>query len=352
MGDRSADGLLKNRTALSDVSNQLGKRKFVSVGSDSNTGSENQNNVGNEVGKSTFLRKDYTGKCVFEFGGKGVTSLLKAKQLSSSWNPFNRPNLLQKSGAFQIAGVSGETKEPLKSLNGNLPVARGDAAKKSPLESSVGLKDNYDKARSPLSVVIGGEGVEEIQSDITRNPSDCNTVSNICGSNSESMNAGDLTSNKSSSIRGSIPSSGSKECESEKCVAFDVSSNTTTTGVDFLKTCSCSFCLKAAYIWTDLQYQDTKGRISALKKSRKDVRSVIERSCSYGGFGKNVQGNSNKPTKLEHDLMSQWRSLFLHTEDVLIRENSQLQSSLQNLKDLRDHCKVDLETTNAASSKC
>ncbi|PIA28837.1 hypothetical protein AQUCO_06600040v1 [Aquilegia coerulea] len=239
MGDRLDDGLLKNRTALSDVSNQLGKRKFVSISttSDSNNGSENnQKNMVNEIGKSTFLRKDYT---------------------------------------------------------------------------------------------VGGECVEGTLSDITKNPSGCNAVSNIFGSNGESMNAGDLTSNKASSIRGSIPLSESKESESEKCVAFD-----------------------AAYIWTDLQYQDTKGRISALKKSRKDVRSVIERSCSYGGFGKNVQGTSNKPTKLEHDLMSQWRSLFLHTEDVLIRENSQLQSSLQNLKDLRDHCKVDLETTNAASSKC
>ncbi|PIA48096.1 hypothetical protein AQUCO_01400585v1 [Aquilegia coerulea] len=253
MGDRLADGLLKNRTALSDVSNQLGKRKFVSISttSDSNNGSENnQKNMVNEIGKSTFLRKDYTGKCVYEFGGKGVTSLLKAKQLSSSWNSINRPNLLQKSGAFRISGgVSSEVKEkePSSLLNRNLPVARGDGVKKSPEASGVVLKD--DKARSPLSLVVGGECVEGTLSDITKNPSGCNAVSNIFGSNGESMNAGDLTSNKASSIRGSIPLSESKESESEKCVAFDGSSSTTTTtGVDFLKTCSCSFCLKGIFV--------------------------------------------------------------------------------------------------------
>ncbi|PIA27303.1 hypothetical protein AQUCO_08100031v1 [Aquilegia coerulea] len=130
MGDRLADGLLKNRTALSDVSNQLGKRKFVSISttSDSNNGSENnQKNMVNEIGKSTFLRKDYTGKI----------------------------------GAFRIlGGVSSEVKEkePSSLLNRNLPVGRGDGVKKSPEASGVVPKD--DKACSPLSQVVGGECVE------------------------------------------------------------------------------------------------------------------------------------------------------------------------------------------------
>ncbi|CAA3008405.1 Hypothetical predicted protein [Olea europaea subsp. europaea] len=32
--------------------------------------------------------------------------------------------------------------------------------------------------------------------------------------------------------------------------------------IDLIKACSCSFCTKAAYIWLDLHYQDTKARIS------------------------------------------------------------------------------------------
>ncbi|KAL5703937.1 hypothetical protein ACHQM5_022428 [Ranunculus cassubicifolius] len=367
MGDRSADGVLKSRPVLADVSNQLGKRRFVSIStsSGSNNGSENQKNGENEVGKVIFTRKDFTGvenlgkgKCVYEFGGKGDTSVLKPKEMYGSWNlnsgvksenfrfgnakPFGvgSLNLNNRVDSLQAA------KKPSSLSKGYMLFSGGNAMKKGvensgdrPKETSFSsgsmprASGNCDNAQSTLVVADDSDEETSSDSEFTRN----HGGSNIRGSSVEGMEA--------YPTGGSLPSS--QEGDSEKCafLNFDGTPNTTM-GTDFLKTCSCSFCLKAAYIWTDLQYQDTKGRIAALKRSRKDVRSVIEKSCTYGGFGKNVNAISTKPTKLEHDLMGQWRSLFLHTEDVLIRESSQLQSSLLNLKDLRDNCKSDLEMTS------
>lgn len=352
MGDKSADGLSKNRIALGDVSNQLGKRRFVSISSGT-SGIGHTKKLENDGGKVLFPVKIDNlgkGKCVFEFGGKGGSSVLKPKefggvnvksgisqkpgdlnanQLGGSRIVGNQENTnaIRQSGRVGISGNSSDTKEPSSLGKGCLQLSRGDA-----LNTSGGPKeilmprvsDDCDKSQSSVSVEDGTESEDETGSDMSRN---------LGGSNDEGTEGGELTSDKSNPFCGSIPSSGSQEIESEKCVFsnFDGSSNSTM-GIDFLKTCSCSFCLKA------------------LKRSRKDVRSVIEKSCTYGGFGKNVQAVTTKPTKLEHDLMSQWRSLFLHTEDVLIRESSQLQTSLLNLKELRDSCKADLETTNATPS--
>uniref|UniRef100_A0A9I9CSJ9 Uncharacterized protein n=1 Tax=Cucumis melo TaxID=3656 RepID=A0A9I9CSJ9_CUCME len=114
---------------------------------------------------------------------------------------------------------------------------------------------------------------------------------------------------------------------------------------DLLKTCSCSFCLKASYIWSDLHYQDIKGRISALKKSQKDASILAQKSSkekeTYHG-----QGNSSS-SKLELDLCGQWMSLFRHMEDTFAHEGNQLQNSFVTLKDLREECKMNLEMLNA-----
>ncbi|CAF2037411.1 unnamed protein product [Brassica napus] len=84
---------------------------------------------------------------------------------------------------------------------------------------------------------------------------------------------------------------------------------------DELRSCSCSFCLKAAYIWSDLNYQDIKGRLSVLKKSQKETSSLIQRN------------SKEEPTDVEFDVMGQWTSLFLNMNDILAREGSRLVSS-------------------------
>ncbi|KAF3512025.1 hypothetical protein F2Q69_00000396 [Brassica cretica] len=113
---------------------------------------------------------------------------------------------------------------------------------------------------------------------------------------------------------------------------------------DLIKSCSCSFCLKAAYIWSDLHYQDIKGRLSALKKSQKVASSLIQRNDKEKqptGFHALV--NSVGAAKLESDLMAQWRSLFLGMGDILAHESNHLQNSFVTMKDLREDCKIDLE---------
>ncbi|CAN7023988.1 hypothetical protein IGI04_024039 [Brassica rapa subsp. trilocularis] len=112
---------------------------------------------------------------------------------------------------------------------------------------------------------------------------------------------------------------------------------------DELKSCSCSFCLKAAYIWSDLHYQDIKGRLSVLKKSQKEASSLIRRNGK--GRPTDVYGseNSNNSTNVEFDVMGQWTSLFLNMEGILARESSHLQDSFVTMKELRENCKIDLE---------
>ncbi|KAF9610325.1 hypothetical protein IFM89_021995, partial [Coptis chinensis] len=348
MGDNnSANGVFKNRPVLADVSNQLGKRKFVSVSSNSST------NSGNGGEKNlVFARKEYGGvenlvkggQRVFEFGGIGGFSVLKAKQFGGGGS------LKLDSGtkSLQSRG-SGEIKKCTSLVTRSSTFPYGDPAKERVLERGYELIDNKsmsvepkaqvpeqcgDKTDSkPLSVVVGGERDEGSVSIVTQTTIGGDMVKKVAtdvgGISENDLDSCDLSSVKSDdSTECYISTQGSKAGESEICTNFNADgSSITNMDMDSLKTCACSFCLKAAYIWSDIHYQDTKGRISALKKSRKAVRSVIERSRNHGEFDKNVQGSLNKPKKLEHDLMGQWRSLFLHTEDILFRESTQLEIS-------------------------
>ncbi|RWR93011.1 hypothetical protein CKAN_02224100 [Cinnamomum micranthum f. kanehirae] len=110
------------------------------------------------------------------------------------------------------------------------------------------------------------------------------------------------------------------------------------------KTCSCPFCLKAAYLWSDLNYQDVRERLNALKKSRRQVRQLVA-SYNYSEFGQIAHDGSDRSAKIELDLMHQWQSLFLQTEDALVHESNRLQSDLLKLRNLKENCERDLEMT-------
>ncbi|CAH2073303.1 unnamed protein product [Thlaspi arvense] len=116
-----------------------------------------------------------------------------------------------------------------------------------------------------------------------------------------------------------------------------------TMGDDLLKSCSCSFCLKAAYIWSDLHYQDIKGRLSALKKSQKLASSLIERNRKERPTDFHASLNSVNSANLASDLMGHWRSLFLSMGDILAHESNTLQNSFSAMRELREDCKIDLE---------
>ncbi|KAJ4715690.1 DNA-directed RNA polymerase subunit beta [Melia azedarach] len=166
--------------------------------------------------------------------------------------------------------------------------------------------------------------------------------------NDNDVVSGRLASSKSARLPNS---QGSRSFELERCSGLKVDGCVNlNAGADMLKDCSCSFCLKAAYIWTDLHYQDIKGRISALKKSQKDASFLVQKYGRGKEADMSGMGNTNQSSKLESDLMSQWRSLFLHMEDIFGQESSQLQASFVTLKDLRENCKTDLERTTGMPS--
>ncbi|AED91495.1 DNA-directed RNA polymerase subunit beta [Arabidopsis thaliana] len=114
------------------------------------------------------------------------------------------------------------------------------------------------------------------------------------------------------------------------------------TGDDLLRSCCCSFCLTASYIWSDLNYQDSKGRLSAMKKSQKAASNLIQGNVKERSTDFHATGNSVS-AKQESKLMAQWRSLFLSMGDILSEESSHLQNSFVRMKKLRDDCKMDLE---------
>ncbi|KAL6583126.1 hypothetical protein OROMI_005204 [Orobanche minor] len=111
--------------------------------------------------------------------------------------------------------------------------------------------------------------------------------------------------------------------------------------------CSCSFCTKAAYMWLDLNYQDTKSRLSVTKKSQKDASILAERSSRIKFSEKSGTESFTRASKLESHLIYQWRSLFQRTSDIWEKEGNQLEASLVPLIELREKCKTDSDLINA-----
>ncbi|KAK4411655.1 hypothetical protein Sango_0238500 [Sesamum angolense] len=87
-------------------------------------------------------------------------------------------------------------------------------------------------------------------------------------------------------------------------------------GTSSLRACSCSFCTKAAYIWLDLNYQDIKARVSATEKSRKEASMLAQKSIRSKVIEKNGAESFTRVSKLESNLMYQWRSLFQHMSGI------------------------------------
>ncbi|XP_042406449.1 uncharacterized protein LOC121996525 isoform X3 [Zingiber officinale] len=109
------------------------------------------------------------------------------------------------------------------------------------------------------------------------------------------------------------------------------------------ESCKCSFCLKAAYIWADLHYQDTRAKLAQLKKSKRLARSLKARSCSNKSSIKTAQSISNRSPSLESQLTQEWQPLFLFTENIIVRETAELHDKFLRLKELKENCKRDLE---------
>ncbi|XP_076928002.1 uncharacterized protein LOC143591793 [Bidens hawaiensis] len=127
------------------------------------------------------------------------------------------------------------------------------------------------------------------------------------------------------------------ESQESKCGLEKCADGFSSECMDMIKACPCSFCIKAACLWSDLHYQDIKGRIAAIKKSQKEATILVNRNS------KDVARNFEKVSNLESDLTGRWKSLFVHMEDIFIREGTQLEASLSTLKEVIDNCKTGTE---------
>ncbi|KAM7517444.1 hypothetical protein LguiB_016406 [Lonicera macranthoides] len=343
--DKYSDGVSKTRPALGDVTNRVTKRGFSQISGTSDVKS-----------------------------GNGYGENLKNKEVISKKACGGEENYRKQGCASTRACVSPYTCSEINSLKGNV------------ISSISKIQTEIKKPDSPNCCLnIGcenkdfldarGERCEEegISSEVAQGNSLIEQLGNSFSLNDgNDLNLDDLDSTKCGSIEFSrLPESQESRASGlERCVGLKGDGpdgcSDSNAGVDLIKSCSCSFCTK------DLHYQDIKGRIAGelvymsivglfrafdfgfslnYRLSQKEANVLVQRSLRSQGIEQHHGlGNSNKISKLESDLMGQWRSLFLHMEDIFGRENSQLESSLFTLKDLRDNCKTELESTNGSSS--
>ncbi|KAL1353065.1 hypothetical protein HN51_017000 [Arachis hypogaea] len=121
-----------------------------------------------------------------------------------------------------------------------------------------------------------------------------------------------------------------------------------------------SLSLKAATVasqWLELLYQDIKGRLSALRRSRRRVRAVITTELPFlisKEFANNQENDpfavkmtagisTSKPADLHR---ARWTALFDHMDEALSEEEKQLESWLNQVKEKQVLCDQGLQQVN------
>ncbi|XP_049364676.1 uncharacterized protein LOC125829501 [Solanum verrucosum] len=199
--------------------------------------------------------------------------------------------------------------------------------------------DDHDAARS-CEINEDSEGTES--EDMFPNGPDELGLDNLVMSQSGSVDLARLPDSQESRVKLET-CTGTQTCEDNSGLSASIES---------IKACSCTFCTKAAYIWLDLHYQDTKGRISAIKKSQREASLLVERSGKGKELQKEGPEKNTEAANLESSLMGHWKSLFQHMEHIFQREADQLEGSLVTLTDLKDRCKTELDSSNGTSENC
>ncbi|KAF3441038.1 hypothetical protein FNV43_RR19324 [Rhamnella rubrinervis] len=365
--DNFTDGFCKTRPVLGDLTNRPVKRGFSMILGDK-PGDGYCKNLNVQDGHPQFPKKVCLGvenlvreKCQSKFGvdsnEKGSNFSEDRQACGSSATSSGDDDTPEENIESFISKVPKEFKEKSNLSDGGVHsfMEVADASRDSlsigsmPTCSGLWKKDCSGAGQNYLDD-------EEINDSDVSQSNLCNEglATLVCKNSENSLGVGKLAAIDYGSIEWSkLPKSqGSKFPELGKCTALKGEGfRDMNMGDDLLKTCSCSFCLKAAYIWSDLQYQDIRGRIASLKKSQKEANSLVQKSSRGKDTNSHRQENSNKSSHLETDLTGQWRSLFLHMEDIFVHESSQLQASFVALKDLRENCKMDLEMINEMPSE-
>ncbi|GMI90494.1 hypothetical protein like AT5G05240 [Hibiscus trionum] len=123
-------------------------------------------------------------------------------------------------------------------------------------------------------------------------------------------------------------------------------------------TCATSLSAKAATVasqWLELLHQDIKGRLSALRRSKKKVEAVISTELPFlisKEFSSNQGSNPNiKRSSADgycHDATAEmhrarWFSLFDRMEKALSEEEQHLESWFNQIKEMQLHCDKGLQ---------
>lgn len=324
-----SDGDYKPRSALGDVTNQVGKRVFSFISTSGvKSGDGYKKDAGFQFAKKECLRVDNFKK---ENSHKEIAKCVLRAHSS-------KENVVD-----SISKITCEAKEPCtsdvrKNATSSTAVIAGKAVRESyistpmiPTSTSEGplvIIETEEDERSDSAVVAENASKEKVENSLVMD--DDGGLENLDSGKDEYLDCSRL------------PESQESRCGLERCIGQkgDGFSNMC---MDLIKACPCSFCMKAAYIWSDLHYQDIKGRIAAIKKSQKEASILVHQNSRDGAMGKYGQGSFEKFSNLESDLTGRWMSLFLHMEDIFVREGSQLERSLSTLKEVRDNCKIDSE---------
>ncbi|CAI0554567.1 unnamed protein product, partial [Linum tenue] len=334
-GENITGGVSKPRQALGDVTNQPLKRGFSSIYGDSGLkGVESLEISGFAkqvcLGVENLVREKCESgfKTTADSRGKGILHLQKDGQGHDS-NPIasdiGSGDGVEKVVSLISDGHPSETKEESNLLDGNVDVVEkgvgeiGDGSRDSCGSSRT---DSDDDVRVSYNVSLSQSVAEELGgsqglTSESRDPS----VDGLEGEKTELPESSMLHSSQNS-----------KSFQLDRCTRFEESSGgacaNADLGADFMKTCSCSFCL------------------TALKKSQKEA-SILVNKFSRGRQAEIPnQGNASNSLQFETDLTSQWRSLFQHMEDIFAHESCQIEKNFLALKDLRESCKMDLAKTN------
>ncbi|KAI4306959.1 hypothetical protein L6164_030194 [Bauhinia variegata] len=146
-------------------------------------------------------------------------------------------------------------------------------------------------------------------------------------------------------------SSSTKASENSSSLSNEDSSNLTSVS---------SLSLKAATVasrWLDLLHQDIKGRLSALRRSRRRVRAVITTELPFLIAKEFSNNQENDPyvmnvsaglpnSKIADMHRARWSALFNQMDDALSEEEKQLESWLNQVKEKQLLCDQGLQHVN------
>lgn len=319
------------RRAFGDLTNVLRKRPAPSDLEKSTGGIKIR-----RIEKDTGAGKELDENAKTSSGGKGIVFGHLFDGVAKE--NFKKPSIFQNTRvqhmAAEAAGVQSEEANDF----GNRCAPKdsfdlGDKEPDSSLESEGDYDDNDDEVDGEFP---GHSSSSELANRTGGNDGECLTQEEIAGSsgNQKPLSSLDFTTG------GVMPTSSVQHAS----IRTGASEEVVTT-----KSCACSFCCKAAFMWTDLHYQDARSRLSVLKKSIRFARS-LEAKSKGNEYATNVAGYAPKRAiEMEFELSQQQRSLLLYTENALVRESTQLHSAFVKLNELRENCKTQLETINNSS---